>query len=485
MARRGLRAWCGGVVCAVALVACGPGGASSKHADTGLQPPAVIGHWTYYGSAQALSADVRDVSADEGGNVYVAGGDALYAKRKGDPWFLRLDGVNAGLTRNCNDPTYMKTDNPPTPYQLCPVISVAGAAPGKVMVGLEGFGIEAEQGGAEWAIETGGLDVVEFDGTTAKRDRHVFVASPPHVVCGTNGESFVTACDPNDPWWNNGRRLFRQVMRVVVNHDRSSPMYGDTWMGGNHATFAVLLANAQARGYVDRSIGLPPPWTDSRDTWEHLHPAIYGILGEFLVGETHALSIDPRNGQVWGSNGIRTAYVTVYGPDLSNPQWWMGPIFFDPSGATSPVPYYDLWPDQGDPWSGPTNDHVQSISHCPDGTLWIGSLTHGLARIDPGGGVSFPADPLVGSAVSAVACDPADSSIWIGLASGGLVRLKDGAVARVSVAGAPAFAGQPIASIQVDRWSGGSRVLYFAFGASKDASGRVVAGGGVASYDGP
>jgi hypothetical protein len=109
-------------------------------------------------------------------------------------------------------------------------------------------------------------------------------------------------------------------------------------MGGNHATFAALLANPGARGYVDRASAWGPAWADTKDTWEHLHPAFYGIMGEFLVGEkTHALSIDPRNGQVWGSNGIRTAYVTVYGPDLSNPQWWMGPILFDPTGATSPV----------------------------------------------------------------------------------------------------------------------------------------------------
>jgi hypothetical protein len=450
----------------------------------------VIGRWTYYGQGQSLSADVRDVSADEGGNVYVAGGDAFYAKKKTDGQFLRFDASNAGLTRNCNDPAQMKNDNPPAPYTLCPVISVAGAAPGKVFVGLEGFGIEAELGGgAVWAIQSGGADVVAFDGAAgaAHRSRHVFPASPPHVVCGTNGESFVATCDPNDLWWQNGRRLFRQVMRIAVNHDRSSAMYGDAWMGGNHATFSALLANAESRGYWDRTAGLGPQWADAKDVWEHVHPAIYGLYGEFLVGETHALSIDPRNGQVWGSNGIRTAYVTGYGSDLSNPQWWMGPIFFDPTGATSPVPYYDLWKDSGDPWSGPTNDQVRSVSHCLDGTLWVGSATHGLARIDPGGGVSYLPlpDASLGNSVSAVACDPADASVWIGLGNGGLMRLQGGTFTKVAIAGAPAFAGQQVQSIQVDRWSSATRVLYFAFGATKDAAGRVVSSGGVAAYDGP
>jgi hypothetical protein len=473
-----------------AVAACGPGGSTSKSSGTGILPPVVVGHWTYYGTSQALSADVHDVSADEGGNVYVAGGDALYAKRKADGAFQRFDAASAGLTKNCNDPAQMKVDFPTTPFQLCPVISVAGAAPGKVFVGLEGFGIEADFGGAMWAIQSGGLDVVTFDGQHAARSRHAFIASPPHVVCGTNGESFVSTCDPTDPWWNNGRRLFRQVMRIAVNHDRTSAMYGDAWMGGNHATFAALLANAQSRGYRDPAAGWGPTWADASDVWEHVHPAIYGILGEFLVGETHALSIDPRTGQVWGSNGIRTAYVTGYGADLSNPQWWMGPITFDPTVANTADryrSYYDVWPDSGDPWSGPTNDWVRSISHCQDGTVWIGSLTHGLAKIDPAGALSyvpFP-DATFGSSVSAVACDPADASVWIGLGAGGVVRLKGAAFERVSVAGAPAFAGQPLASIQVDRWSGGSRVLYFAFAPTKDDAGRVVRAGGVAAYDGP
>jgi hypothetical protein len=165
----------------------------------------------------------------------------------------------------------------------------------------------------------------------------------------------------------------------------------------------------------------------------------------------------------------------------------MGPIFFDPTGATSPVSFYDLWPDSGDPWSGPTNDWVRSVSHCMDGTLWIGSLTHGLALIDPSGNVShvsFP-DSSYGTSVTAVACDPSDASVWIGLGAGGVVRLRGGTFERVSVPGAPAFAGQPLASIQVDRWSPGPRTLYFAFDATRDAVGRLLRGGGVAAYDGP
>jgi hypothetical protein len=273
------------------------------------------------------------------------------------------------------------------------------------------------------------------------------------------------------------------VFRIVVNHDTWSPLYGDVWMGGSHATFAVLLANAAARGWTDRTAGWEPAyWQHAKDVWEHLHPSILSSLGHLLLGEGWALSLDPRDGRPWGSNGIRTAFVEGYSGDLGGKnRWGMGPW----SGTH---PYLDLWPDEGDEWSGPTNDHVRSMSHCQDGTLWIGSLTHGLARIDPDGGISYPPLPdpaLHGDSVSAVACDPSDGSLWIGLGRGGVLRRHaDGTFELLAAPAAVSWRGQPVQSIQIDRWSS-PRVVYFAFQATRDAAGAVLAGGGVAAYDGP
>jgi hypothetical protein len=440
--------------------------------------PIVVGHWSYYGAKQGLSADVHDVSPDEGGNVYVAGDDALYAKGASAPTFDRFDWENAGLTKNCNDPAQMNSDTPTTPYTQCPVISVAGAAPGKVIVGFQGFGIEADNAAA-WARRTGGMDVAAFDPAqkAVSRTRHVFIASPPHVVCHTDGTEFAGTCsDPNDYWWVNGRRLVRQALRIVVNHDPSSAMYGDVWVGGNHGTFSALLANAAARGWKDLSAGWGPDWVDATDVREHLHPAITDSLGYVRLGAGYALSIDPRNGTVWGSNGIRTTWVTGYGADLSDPRWWMGT-------------FYDIWPDSGDNWYGPTNDEIRAVSHCPDGTLWIGSLTHGLARIDTGGAVTtldLP-DPSTGDSVTALACDPGDSSLWIGLGTGGLLRLVGGVGGTfqpVDASRSPEFASHPVASIQIDRWST-PRKVWVAFAPATDATtGAITAGGGVGAYDG-
>ena len=79
--------------CALAVFGC----SSAKHPAPAEEPdagsvganaqpdpgtPTRIGSWTYYGEGQGLSKDVRDISPDEGGNLYVAGGDALYAKQR-------------------------------------------------------------------------------------------------------------------------------------------------------------------------------------------------------------------------------------------------------------------------------------------------------------------------------------------------------------------------------------------------------------------
>lgn len=485
----GRRIW-GALAGAVTVGACfgsgsAPSGSGSGSGPSGSTPPITLGHWTYYGTGQGLSADVRDVSPDEGGNVYVAGGDALYAKQRAAPAFLRFDAQNAGLTKNCNDHDQIMNPAPTTPFHQCAVLAVGGASPGKAIVGYEGLGADAE-GGADWALEAGGADVVQLDPSAhaLTRARHVFLASPPHVVCGTTGEAFGTSCsDPLDYWWVNGRRKFHSVWRIVVNHDHASPMYGDAWLGGTHATFAALLDRAADRGWVDKTAGWGTAWADAKDVWEHLHPAITGLQGELITGDGYALSIDPRTGIPWGSNGLRVAWVDGYGPDLAATGWGLAP------GAPGQPPYIDLWPDPPgtDPVSGPGADMVRGMSHCPDGTLWIGSLTHGLARIYPSGAIStmeLP-DARFANSVTAVSCDPSDGTLWVGLGKGGVARLRGGVFEWVAVAGAPEFAAQPVASIQIDHWSSGPRVVYFAFAPVRDANGAVVKAGGVAAYDGP
>jgi hypothetical protein len=481
--------------CAWAMCSCGDGGKAAPApaasppvapAPPALEPPRPlrIGHWAYFGTAQGLSPDVRDVSPDEGGNVYVAAWDAVYAKRRDDDAFRRFDSENAGLSRKCNDAAFMTSDFPPAPFFQCPVVAVAGAAPGKAFVGFENVFGQAADSGADWAHEAGGADVVAFDaesGTTMTRVRHVLTGAPPHVVCDTDHDQWVPTCStPDGWWWNNGRRLMRSVRHIAVNHDRSSLMYGDAWMGGEHSTLSVLLENAEQRGWVDIASQFGPKWADAKDFWEHHHPAVdylgCDVPGCYwqIVGQGEGISIDPRNGRPWGSNGLRTTSISAYGESLTYRQWGMENIL-------------DLWPDDAThPYYGPMNDRVRALSHCADGTLWIASQTHGLARRDPAGALSYLHLPDDSAGAIAIACDWSDGSLWIGLGTGGLLRLAGDRFEDVAVAGAPDFAHQPVLRIQADRWSSAAgRILYFAFGALLDDQGRITAPGGIAAYDGP
>jgi hypothetical protein len=488
-------------------------GGGTASGSTAAQPPSFTppvsrDGWTYYGSGQGLPGTVFDVSADEGGNVYVAGYDAVYAKRRGDAGFLRFDATNSTLTQNCypappeTDPTFNDAINgtlhpaPPGPPILCPVISVAGAAPGLAAIGFKGLGTDGDPD-AGWAQDSGGMDVVTFDGATLARRRHVFIASPPGTICGPypghpNEERSATCGDPWEYFWTVGRRKLRQVDRIVVNHDQGSQMYGDMWMGGTHATFAALLADAGARGYPDRTAGQTDPrWADAKDVWEHDHPAWYDAASNlFLTNVTFALALQPGSGIPWGSNGLRTAYVTGgYGAALQGDNWWIGP-----NDGAHPL-WIDLWTDPGTPGApmdplGGADDHVESLSFCDDGTLWVASSTHGLARLDPGAGgglsyVDLPDPATHGNNAYAVACDPTDGSVWVGLGWGGVMRYRNGAFTALdpNAPGMPAVVRQPVRSIQIDRWAS-PRIVYFAFMPSTDASGKAVPGG-VAAYAGP
>ncbi len=504
---------------AATLAACGGGSSPPAATDAGAggtpdagptvvatqnpptTPPFTRDGWTFYGSGQGLSEDIHDVSADEAGNLYVAGGDALYAKKKGDTTFQRFDATSTGLTKNCYaglppkaDPAFAAALDrshpaPPGAPKLCPVISVAGGAPGVAMVGFQGLGTDSDVD-ADWAQDSGGSDLVTYDGASLTRTRHVFIASPPETICvapdaqGNLHESRATSCpNPPDPFfWQVGRRKLRQVDRIAVNHQAGTPLYGDMFMGGTHATITAYLRDSGARGYRDRTVGQPAKWVDAKDVWEHDHPAFYSAdLNAFLTGEGFALAVDPRDGRPWCSNGFRTAWLAGYGADLHDDVWFLQPV-----DAADPL-WIDLWPSNADPTKS-IDDHVESLSFCDDGTLWVGSSAHGLARLDPGGGWSrldLPDPGAHGDSVYAVACDPSDHSVWIGLGFGGVMRrTQDGKFTTLDPTGLPDFARQPVRSIQLDRWSAGGRTVYFAFMASAQGD-AILRPGGVASYSGP
>jgi hypothetical protein len=453
----------------------GTGDGGTGDGGTVVKPPVVSGDFAFHGPDQGLSRDAWDVSADEAGNVYVAGGDAIFAKRRGDAAFRRFTPAQAGLTTNCDEAGTV----------ACPVVSIAGAAPGVAIAGFRGIGTDGDSD-PDWQIDSGGADVLSFDGEKLARTRHVHVAGAPQQFCMDYG---APPCSFGDQTYEKGRRKVRQVLRLAVNHDPSTVQYGDVWMAGSHGTFSLLVASPERRGWVDLTLQFPGT-EDRRYVWEHDHPAIFvpATIGgvkqyAYLTGESTAIALDPTTGDPWASNQVRTATKRGYGrsPAGWNAGMWPPYVSEDQIGS-----HLDVWPDPRpatewdfDALDPAWMDAVTSLSFCDDGTLWMASALHGLARRGPDGTISYVDLPGgLGNNASAVACDPSDGSVWVGFGWGGFGRYN-GSGWWVVGDGVPAFASQsPVANIQIDRWAS-PRIVYVAHVGSRFGP------GGVTAYQGP
>jgi hypothetical protein len=365
-----------------------------------------------------MASDVSDVSADEGGNVYVAAGDVLLAKRRGDTAFRRYDPASVGITKNCDE---AKT-------RVCPVVSVGGGAAGTAVVGLQGLGTDGDSD-PDWWLDSGGADVLGFDGQLLAMKRHVQVSGLPHQLCMDHSAG---PCSIGDATWEKGRRKVRQILRVAVNHRAGTLQYGDVWMAGTHGSFNLLVASPDRRGWVDETPRYPGT-ADRRYVWEHDHPAmtVFATIGgtkqlAFTAGTTSALAIDPTTGDPWAANETRLAAKRGAG---SVSDGWNAPMW-PPWSVNERDSHLDVWPDPRPPNPADYDatdprwmDAVSSLSFCDDGTLWIASSIHGLARRAPDGSISYLSLPgEKGNSASAVACDPSDGSVWVGFGWGGFGR---------------------------------------------------------------
>lgn len=495
------------VVLAAGVVACGSSGSDSgpsQPVDPGpppppppptpppappppvIQDPVTLGDFTFWSEDQGLPATIYDVSPDLGGNVYVAGGDAVFAKRREEARFLRFEAADAGLTTDCDE----------AGTKMCPVVSVAGAAPGTAVIGFQGVGTDGDKD-PEWQIDSGGADVVAFDGERLSRTRHVWVAGVPHQMCEDHSRP---PCAIGDAVYERGRRKARQILRIAVNQRRSGADAGDVWLGGTHSTLSGLLANAQRRGWRDLSSQFPG-YEATKDVWEHDHPAITdGRTGAFLTGSTSAIAVDPLTGDPWFANEFRLATK----PNVARSRGFDVEMWPRYAGWDRPAEsFLDVWPDfvpedfgQYDAFHPAWMDATTSLSFCADGTLWVASSLHGLARIsidraalatdgpfaDPATTVSVQHVALpggTGNSALAVACD-VDGSVWVGLGWGGFLRRFRNGDFEMAPLGAPPFVTRsPVLSIQLDR-SASPRIVYFAHGPTTRGD-----PGGVTAYRGP
>lgn len=417
-----------------------------------------------------MASDVWDVSADEAGNVYVAAGDLFFAKKRDETSFRVFDAASLGITKNCDE---AKT-------QACPMVSVGGGAAGVAVVGLKGLGTDGDSD-PDWWLDSGGADVLSFDGQALAKKRHVQVSGLPHQFCMDHSPG---PCSIGDATWEKGRRKVRQVLRIAVDHRVGTTQYGDVWMAGTHGSFNVLVANPDKRGWVDQT-SLYPGTDDRKYVWEHDHPAmtVWATIGgvkqlAYTTGTTTALALDPTTGDPWAANETRMATKRGAG---SMADGWDAPMW--PAWVPAEIPsYLDVWPDpiptdptQYDATDPRWMDAVSSISFCDDGTLWIASLLHGLARRGRDGSISYLSlPPGLGDSASAVACDPSDGSVWVGFEWGGFGRWDGSSWWTIAQESPPSFAAAaPVRSIQIDRWAS-PRIVYLALEASKNGPGGLI-----------
>lgn len=367
-------------------------------AGTGLGDGGLAGGdagWQLLGAAQGLPPEVRGVSADEGGNLWVAGGaSGLFVLTPGATQLRRFT-VADGLT-GYDDGTGLHGQA---------VISVAGGPPGTVFVGYQGlpgcsdaferYNFQPDGGftldaAHRYIWKSGDADRVSLAGAGISVV-HYDISSGPGIV-------------KPEP---QGREKICSVLRIAYHAPTSS-----VWFGGNHGV----------------------AWGDARSAavTEHTHPAINGYKAVslpdggsgyhyvLLTDNYYGLSVQ-RSGDVWIGGANRSANFRA----VTLNDFWQGDYEIQKTKI-------DVWPDaqpfDAYPWQR-DDDNVSDMAAMSDGTVWVSSVSHGLAHWTPSG-ISYLRDTTIQSSGKATAleADPQDGSLWIGYIWGGVSRLKDGKI---------------------------------------------------------
>lgn len=433
------------------------GGLADAGATDGGQatvPLPTLEGWQFFGPEQGAPREVYGVTADEGGNLWVAGGEeGLFLLRPGDPHLRRFT-----LEHGLRPYGFMPDGSaPPGPYYL-KVLSVAGGPPGTVFVGYAGRpGRGQEDCEVNW--DTPALDPSRYksgdaDRVTLRADGtlevvHYDIFSGPGVV--------------RDEM--RGRERLCDILRIAYDRNTQS-----VWFGANHG---FARGDARYPGQPGCNGQL-----HCSGVQEHVHPAINALDGQgriiLLTDAYYGVAVDP-SGDVWFGGSDRS---TRFRYGSNNRNYWQAQL--ETESASAAWNRLDIWPDRvGEPgMSRPEErvpDDVSSMSVAADGTVWVGSFTQGLAQLDSQGQVLRRLrSQLVAPHVAAVAADPLNGSVWVGARwGGGLSRVRGDSVSHYGYAlFGPALTSSPVVDLQVDR-SGPRRRLLVAFQGTPSVPGVV------------
>src|SRR6202140_3988550 len=409
-------------------------------------PPSSAAGWTFYGPQNGLPSQVLGASADQAGNLWVAGGEAgLFVLRAGGTSFQRFTMVD-GLRPY----GYMADGSAPPGDKYLKILSVAGGPPGTVYVGYSGKPPAPGQLDCEsnWdgpnpdpaIYKSGDADKVTLIGNGIAVV-HYDIFSGPGIV-------------KNEL---RGREKLCTILRIVYDPDQDA-----VWFGANHG-FALGRATFQGAPACNGQFSC-------MGVYEHVHPAINAWGSNdpanthviFLTGDYYGVAIDPVTHDTWFGGATRS---TKFHYATNGKNYWTA------ESLTEDAPYaanrIDLWPDKVAEPNYPrpsdrVDDFVSGIAALSDGTAWFGSFARGLPHVGANGAIlGYVKDALPSANVSAVTADPSDQSGWTGFwYGGGLARLSGGSV--TALYGATALGNlvqSPVSDLQIQSTPAGRRVL--------------------------
>jgi hypothetical protein len=425
--------------------------------------PAPKPGWAFYGVNEGGPQKVYGVTADEGGNVWVAGGEeGLFLLKPGAQRLQRF-----GLEDGLRPYGFMPDGSAPPGPKYLKVISVSGGPAGSVFVGYEGMpGVGSDHCESNWdgprpdpaRYKSGDADKVTLQQDGSLSVVHYDIFSGPNVVRDEK----------------RGREKLCNVLRIRYDKTTKS-----VWFGGNHG-FARGDAEFKGAPMCNGQLGCS-------GVLEHVHPHInaYNAQGGviLLTDAYYGVGLDP-SGDVWFGGSDRSTRF-LYGTYGGN--FWSAQTASENNAANK----LDLWPDAKPEYSKPNErvtDGISGMAVARDGTVWASSFGNGLAHLDSSGNVTRrmgTESGLVAKNLSAISMDPLDGSIWVGAYwGGGISRVKGGEVTNygLGVFGND-YGTLRITDIQVDR-SGSQRRMLVGFIDFDDNSRPTWKAGGIGIYTG-
>jgi hypothetical protein len=418
----------------------------STDGGTSYTPPPPIqfptdAGWSFLGPQNDGPHDVFQVTSDQAGNIWVAGGeDGLFLLRPGATKFQRFT-----MADGLRPYGYLPDGSDPIGTKYLKVIAVTGGPANTVFVGYEGLpGCEdawdtfanrpgPNGPGLAYVYKSGDADRVTVDASGKLKVVHYDIFSGPGIV----------------PAEMDGREKLCTIYRIAYNANTN-----DLWFGGNHG-----FAWGDAKYAGNPTCNGEPACSG---VVEHGHPAFNGCIGGsptacpawgWITEDYRGISIDP-SGDVWFGGAARSTrfYWSRFGGSPFDRFWSTDELTELPNAVNNRI---DVWPDlaaesqTGAPWPGQRiDDLVFGMAAMPNGSgVWVGSAYLGLRFLGPDGSLvddysnrlasSYTytqtfTDPYSGAVqsatypaayVGALALDSNDGSLWVGNRyAGGLDR---------------------------------------------------------------